>query len=285
MPDAHFLDLPREFRDPQTAAIAVLPVPYDLTSTYKKGADRGPAAMIEASSQVELYDIPTQSEVYTRGIVTLDAIHHDGPPDTLADSVQETVAAQFAAHRLPVCLGGEHSISIGAMRAAAACHDNLSILQIDAHGDTRNSYHGSKCNHACVMARARELASITQVGIRAIDSQEVANLDPSRVFYAHDIHADRERSWMQRVVQTLDECVYLTIDLDAFDSSIMPATGTPEPGGLDWQAVNDLIAQVARQRRIIGFDVVELLPTQAHWACDFLAAKLVYRVMSMIFAD
>jgi agmatinase len=279
---AHFLDLPAEFRDPATAAFSIIPVPYDLTSTYKKGADRGPAAMIEASSQVELYDIPTRCEPYRRGVLTIDPIVFDGTPDALADRVQEVVAQELQQGRIPVCLGGEHSITIGAMRAAAATSNRFSVLQIDAHGDTRDSYHGSKCNHACVMARAMELGTVAQVGIRAIDGEEINNMDESRVFYAHDIHAQRDDAWMQRVVDQLEDDVYLTIDLDAFDSSIFPATGTPEPGGLDWYTVNNLIAHVASKRNIMAFDVVELLPTDQHWACDFLAAKLVYRVMSMI---
>lgn len=279
-----FLDLPLDFRDPKTARISIIPVPYDLTSTYKKGADRGPAAMIEASSQVELYDIPTRSEVYRQGILTHDPVLHNGPPEELATLVEQRVAHELERDRLPVCLGGEHSISIGAIRAAAKHCGNLSVLQIDAHGDTRDNYEGSSCNHACVMARAMEVASTIQVGIRAIDGQEVANIDETRVFYAHDILAASDCSWMTSAVDRLSENVYITIDLDAFDSSIMPATGTPEPGGLDWQTVNTLIARVTATRRVVGFDVVELLPTEQHWACDFLAAKLVYRVMSMVFA-
>lgn len=279
-----FLDLPPEFRDPKSAGISIIPVPYDLTSTYKKGADRGPAAMIDASAQVELYDIPTQSEVYRRGILTHDPIVHDGSPDELADLVEQRVTHELQRSRFPVCLGGEHSISIGAIRAAAKHCQDLSVLQIDAHGDTRDSYEGSSCNHACVMARAMEVASTVQVGIRAIDVQEVPKLDEARVFYAHDILSAPDDSWMTSALNMLSENVYITIDLDAFDSGIMPATGTPEPGGLDWRTVNDLIARVAGARNVVGFDVVELLPTEEHWACDFLAAKLVYRTLSMVFA-
>lgn len=289
-PGAHqpgFGGLSAEFRNPETARIAVIPVPYDLTSSWKKGADRGPAAMIEASANMELYDIPTATEAYRHGICTLDPIAHDGPPESLADLVDAAVQARFERGQLPVVLGGEHSVSIGAIRAAARRYPDLTVLQIDAHGDTRESYDGSPFNHACVMARAREWARITQVGIRAIDHEEVARLDPERVFYAHDISQFRvsgDTGWMNRVLDTLTDHVYVTIDLDAFDPALVPATGTPEPDGLLWQEVNNLLEHIIGRRTIVGFDVVELLPHEAHWASDFFAAKLVYRFMSMVFA-
>lgn len=282
-----FAGLTGEFIDPATASIAVVPVPYDRTSTWKKGADRGPAAMLEASANMELYDIETKSEVYRRGICTLEPIEYGGSPEELADLVERATNDCLDRDQLPVILGGEHSVSIGAIRAAAKRHKSMSVLQIDAHGDTRESYEGSAFNHACVMARAREWCSITQVGIRAIDGEEVNGLDDNRVFYAHDIAEARHRSddrWMDQATDTLEENVYITIDLDAFDPSVLPATGTPEPGGLLWRDVNVLVDRVARTRRIVGFDVVELLPHEAHWGSSFLAAKLVYRVLSMIFA-
>ena len=182
-----FGGLPAEFRNPKTAQIAVLPVPYDKTSTWKKGADKGPAALIEASANMELYDIATRSEVYRRGIHTVAPIKHSGSPDTLAHRVESAMGKLWDAKKFPVLLGGEHSVSIGAFRACAKRFRNLSILQIDAHGDTRESYHGSKCNHACVMARARELCPITQVGIRAIDIEEAPGMDNQRTFWGHEI--------------------------------------------------------------------------------------------------
>lgn len=281
-----FGGLPAEFRNPKTAQIVVLPVPYDKTSTWKKGADKGPAAIIAASANMELYDIQTESEVYRRGIHTMPPIRHAGTPDKLADKVQKAVAGIFESERFPVLLGGEHSISIGAFRAAAAKYgSSLSILQIDAHGDTRESYQGSPCNHACVMARARELCPITQVGIRAIDVEEVAELDRGRVFFAHEIAGNPDQKWMDLVVRQQKENVYVTIDLDAFDPSQLPATGTPEPGGLSWYEVNALLEKLTAKCNVVGFDVVELLPKPALWASDFFAAKLIYRFLSMIFAN
>jgi len=283
---AGFGDLPAGFNDPATAKIAVLPVPYDRTSTWKKGADSGPAAIIEASHQVEWYAIPTGSEVYRQGIATLRPIVCDEGPERLADMVDEHVSALLRAGVLPIVLGGEHSVSIGAIRAAANSRPGTSVLQIDAHADTREEYQGSRFNHACVMARVREWCSVVQVGIRAVDRTEMEGLDPHRVFWAHEIAAARptDTVWMDDAVSRLGDPVWVTIDLDAFDPSLVPATGTPEPGGLDWYQITGLLERVARRRQVIGFDVVELLPTDGHWSSSFLAAKLIYRFLSMIFA-
>ena len=283
MSDVNFLDLPPDFRDPDGAAAAILPVPYDATSTWKKGAARGPAAILEASAQVELYDIETATEPYRHGIVTLDAVAFGGPPEGLADAVQSRTATVLQGGQLPVLLGGEHSVSIGAIRAAAAAFPQLSVLQLDAHADTREAYEGSDCNHACVMARARELCPVVQVGLRSVDISELEALDTDRVFWAHQLGYDD--AWVERAVALLGPDVYVTIDLDAFDPALVPATGTPEPGGMSWQQVTGLLAAVAASRRVVGFDVVELLPQAGDHACDFLAAKLVYRFLAMIFVS
>lgn len=286
-----FLDPPAEFTDPETSAVRVIPVPYDGTSTYRKGADKGPGAMLEASCQVEWFDIETESEVHTNGIHTEAPVLCETSPEDLAPLVRDRVAACLHAGRFPVVLGGEHSVSIGAIEAAskhAGGRDGFSVLQIDAHGDTRETYMGSTHNHACVMARAREHASIAQIGIRAIDRSEWNTMDRDRVVWAHDISKARDdiaaRSWMDRAVSMLVPKVYITVDLDAFDPALVPATGTPEPGGLHWHTVNALIRRVCKEREVIGFDVVELCPHEAHHASDFFAAKLVHRMLSEVFA-
>ncbi|MDZ4829679.1 MAG: agmatinase [Phycisphaerae bacterium] len=275
-----FGDLPKEFRDYASSAVAILPVPYDGTSTWKKGADKGPAAILDASANMELFDIETKSEMYRRGIHTLPAIKHAGTPDALAPKVEKAVAKLLDDGKFPVTLGGEHSISIGAIRAIAKKWSDVSILQIDAHADTREEFHGSTCNHACVMARAREVAPITQVGIRAIDAAEFPKMDKRRVFWGHDLCGRVDDKWIEQVIAQQSKHVYVTIDLDAFDPSIVPATGTPEAGGLSWVQVNELIKRVCNRRTVVGFDVVELLPTPGHWASEMLAAKLVYRFLS-----
>ncbi len=266
------------------AAAVILPVPYDGTSTWKKGADAGPAALLDASANMELYDIPTNSEPYRHGIATVAPIDCPSDPETLAGTVEREVGRHLRAGRLPVVIGGEHSVSIGAIRAVAQAVEPLSVLQIDAHADTRETYMGSPYNHACVMARAREVASIVQVGIRSIDVSELERLDRSRVIWADEIIGSQpnDSAWIDRVISLLDASVYVTIDLDAFDPSIVPATGTPEPGGLTWTQVDTLLTRVARARHVAAFDVVELLPTPGQWASDFLAAKLVYRFLAEI---
>jgi len=278
-----FLDLPEEYRDPERSAVAVIPVPYDGTSTWKKGADRGPAALLEASGQIELYDIETDSEPYLHGMVTLDPVRCEEGPEALADLVDARVDEALERGQLPVVLGGEHSVSIGAIRAAARHRPGMSVLQIDAHGDTREEYQGSAFNHACVMARARQWCPIVQVGIRAIDRSEMEALDRERVFFAHEI-ATTDDAWMDRVVELLTDDVYVTVDLDAFDPSLVPATGTPEPGGLGWYPVNELLRRVVEARRVVGFDVVELLPQPGDHASEFFAAKLTHRLLAMILA-
>jgi len=281
-----FCDLPPEWSDPDNAAAAILPVPYDRTSTWKKGADRGPEAIIAASYHIEFYDLATHSEPCRRGIATLPPIHCDEGPEKLADEVESRVRALLECGQLPVILGGDHSVSIGAIRAAASFHPSLTVLQIDAHADTREEYAGSPYNHACVMARAREHCAIAQVGIRAVDRAEMERLDPSRVIWGHQINGPQaDPRWPDRVLELLGPRVYVTIDVDGFDPAFVPATGTPEPGGLDWYQVTSLLEKVCARCQIVGFDVVELLPTPGLWASEFFAAKLVYRFLATIFAN
>ncbi len=278
-----FCELPDELADPATAAAVVVPIPYDRTSTWHKGADRGPRAILEASHHIEWYDVATARETCRQGIATADPVTTDGSPEELADLVDERVAEILERGALPVGLGGDHSVSIGAIRAAARAFPRLEVLQIDAHADTRDSYAGSPFNHACVMARAREWCPIVQVGIRAVDGDEVERLDPNRVVWADEINGPRaDPEWQDRVLAQLGDPVYVTIDLDGFDPSVVPATGTPEPGGLDWYQVTGLLERVAAERRIVAFDVVELCPSPGQWASEFLAAKLVYRLLSLV---
>jgi agmatinase len=276
----------------ENPAAVILPVPYDLSSSWMKGADRGPRALLEASAYVELYDIETDSQPWLRGIETAAPVECEEPPEELTRLVHRRVAGILGRGALPIVLGGEHSVTIGAVEATAAASKvagrSFSVLQVDAHADTRETYHGSKYNHACVMARAREHGPIVQVGIRAIDAAERDGLDEERVIWAHEIAAARAQAdtvWMDRAIDGLVDDVYLTIDLDAFDPSLVPATGTPEPGGLEWYEVNELVRRLVARRRLVGFDVVELLPQPGQHASDFLAAKLVYRVLAEAWAE
>ncbi len=277
-----FGDLPEPFGDPARARVAIVPVPYDGTSTWLKGADRGPAAILEASAHLELYDIETSSEPYRRGILTDAPVTEAGSPEQMALAVEERVSGHLAAGRFPVVLGGEHSVSIGAMRAAAARYPDLSFLQLDAHTDLRPEYEGSRYNHACVMARARELGPIVQVGIRSLDVSGARGPGPAARVLRRGPGARARRGWAREVVRRLSRRVYLTLDLDVLDPAFMPSTGTPEPGGLDWYQVLELLRQLCRRRELVGFDLVELAPSDNR-APDFLAAKLVYKLLAYRF--
>jgi agmatinase len=278
-----FGDFEDKFRKLDKSKIVIQPVPYDKTSTWLKGADKGPEALLEASINLELYDIETGFEVYKHGIYTAMSVVEDNTPEEMVESVYEAVIKWLNMNKFVVTLGGEHSVSIGAFKAFAEKFQNLTILQIDAHGDLRNMYHGSPFNHACVMARARELCPIIQVGIRAIDIEEIAYINQERIFYAENIYDNN--LWIDKLCSLLTENVYITIDLDGFDPAVISATGTPEPGGLSWYQVLKLIKAVTQKSNLVGFDVVELCPNENNKVSEFVAAKLVYKILSYKFLN
>ncbi len=267
--------------DYESAKIIVFPIPYDDTATWQKGAALGPEAILEASAHVELYDIETDSEVHVQGIHTFQLPHLPGSPEGLARIMRRSVASFIKDGKFPVLLGGNHSITPGAVQGMRGYFSDLTVLQLDAHADLRDSYNGSMFSHACVMARVKEVCPAVQVGIRSMGREELNGLDTSRVFFARDILS--EQGWTERVVELLSFNVYVTIDLDVFDPSIIPSTGTPEPGGLDWYQITGLLRKVAQERHVVGFDVVELMPNQYNKAPDFIAARLVFQFLSYIF--
>ncbi len=273
--------LPEEYSDPENAGIIIIPVAYDGTSTWIKGADKGPTAIIEASANMELYDIETDSEVYRKGIYTEDTITREITTTEMINAVNGTVQYYLEKNRFTVVIGGEHSVSIGSIKAHAEYYANLTVLQLDAHADLREEHNGSIYNHACVMARIKEFCPVVQVGIRSMDSSENESMDKTRTFFAEDIHNNED--WIKKVVSTLSDNVYITIDLDVFDPSIMPSTGTPEPGGLLWYDVLALLKAVSNKKNVVGFDVVELCPDDRNKAPDFMAAKLIYKLLSYKF--
>lgn len=263
----------------EESLIVFLPVPFDLTSTWQKGADKGPAAILEASPNLEFYDIETDTEVYKQGLFTETEIRASDSEEMIT-RVYQTTKKHIEANRFVVPLGGEHSVSIGSVKAHVEKYPGLSVLQLDAHADLRETYNGSRYNHACVMARIKEYCPVVQAGIRSMDASERDRAEIGRIFFAHDmLHSDR---WIHSAVDCLSEHVYITIDLDVFDSGIMPSTGTPEPGGLSWYDVMNLLRRVSEQKTIVGFDVVELCPSEHNKAPDFLAAKLIYKLLSYI---
>lgn len=272
--------LPKEFSGYEKSKIVVLPVPYDGTSTWIKGADKGPDAILEASANMEIYDIETDSVVCEKGIFTDKPVLEKSSPEKMTIAVHKRISEHLSKEKFVVLLGGEHSVSFGAIKAHAEKFSGMSVLQLDAHADTRESYENSKYNHACVMARVREICPIVQVGIRSMDEGEKEKLNRENVFFAHQIMHENRKDWIRRVLSKLTRQVYITIDLDVFDSSLMPSTGTPEPGGLFWYDVTELLKRVSQEKEIVGFDVVELCPNKTNKAPDFLASKLVYTLLS-----
>ena len=282
-PSSGFGDFDEVYRGYETARIVLLPIPFDLTSSWQKGADAGPRALIEASYYLENFDIETGTEVHRHGIHTAGEIHADDP-ETMVSAASQQVRQLLEDGKFVVTLGGEHSVSIGPIAACAEKWPSLSVLHIDAHSDRRDTYHDTPLSHACVMARAQEMAQdVVSVGIRSMDASEKARLIQDTVIYGHEIPTTPD--WIAQAVNALHGPVYVTIDLDAFDHSVMPSTGTPEPGGLSWHDMTSLLKAVAAQRRIVAFDVVELCPSPHNKAPDFAAAKLVQTFLSYIFAE
>ena len=267
----------------EQARAVIIPVPYDLTTTYMPGTRLGPHAIIKASTQLELFDEELGKEPAAIGIHTLPEIEvlTSGPAEMI-DRVESVAARVAGSGKFPVMLGGEHSISLGMVRALKNDHPDMGVLQLDAHADLRDSYQGSRFNHACVARRIQELCPLIQAGIRSITADEWSFLNNSPVtsFFARNMHARDE--WLPKLIEKLPQKIYITIDLDVFDPSQMPSVGTPEPGGMNWYDVLHLLRAAAAQRKIVGLDIVELCPQPANPGPDFLAAKLCYKLLGYI---
>jgi agmatinase len=271
----------RSFDD---SAIVILPVPVDRTTSYVGGTRNGPREILQASSHMELWDEEVGTDIHRHGIFTLPEM--ELPFGELADVLAEIkrVAQEIVRRdKFLVTLGGEHSITPPLVSAAAAKYPGLSVLQIDAHADLRNSYMGTPHNHACAIRRTLEYARVTQVGIRSLSTEEaeaVPNLSTT-IFY--DVKMRENPSWIDAVVETLGDAVYITIDVDGMDPAIMPATGTPEPGGLSWYEMLSLLRKTVERRNVVALDVVELSPLPGVIAPNFLCAKLIYKVLTYRF--
>jgi len=278
-----YAGIPAEFAQLEKAKIVLIPVPYDGTSTWGKGADKGPDAFLEASENMERYDMETDTEVYKQGVYLTDAVTENKSPEAMVNAVHAVTKTYIKKNKFVTLFGGEHSISIGSIRAFNECFDKLTVLHIDAHADLRKSYDGSPYSHACSMHEASQKANLVQVGIRSMDISEKAYLDTDKTFFAHDMVNDAY--WIDKVLDLLSENVFISFDLDAFDVSIVPSTGTPEPGGLFWYETLDFLKQVFAEKNVVGFDIVELCPNDNNRASNFVAAKLYYKMLSYKFMD
>lgn len=263
--------------------IVLIPVPYDGTSTWQKGADKGPNAFLNASENMELYDIETDTEVYKQGVFLADAITENSSPEAVVELVHQATKKYIKRNKFVTVFGGEHSVSIGTIRAFNECYDNLTVLQLDAHADLRKTYEGSTCNHACALYEASQNTNLIQVGIRSMDVIEKTVMDTEKTYFAHDMAVND--SWMDSAIEQMTENVFITFDLDAFDPSILPSTGTPEPGGLLWYETLEFLKQVFAERNVVGFDIMELCPNAIDKSSDFLAAKLYYKMLTYKFLE
>lgn len=277
----NFAGIADKYAAQETAEVVLLPVPYDGTSTYGKGADKGFDALLDAAENMELYDIETNSEVYREGIYIAPTVTEDSSPEAMCEAVKKAVQDYLKSGKFVTLFGGEHSISIGSIAAFEEQYSDLSVLQIDAHSDLRPTYNGSACNHACALHEASKTTNLVQVGIRSMDRVELPYVKQDNFFTMYKIR--KQVNWIAEVIERLGKNVYITIDLDAFDPSIMPATGTPEPGGLFWYETLELLKEVMKSKNVVGFDIVELAPIEGATAPDFMAAKLYYKLLSYKF--
>jgi len=276
-----YAGIPEEYTTFESSAVLLQSIPYDGTSTWGKGADKAFPAFLDASENMELYDIETDSEVYTKGVHILPEITENESPESMTAAVYEKTQKLLETNKFLTFFGGEHSVSIGVLRAFYEKYPDITILHLDAHSDLRPEYAGSECNHACALHRASKHANLIQVGIRSMDSVEKPFLKKEKVFFAEDIYNSLE--WIDKVIDLMTDKVFITIDLDVFDPSVLPATGTPEPGGLKWNTTIKLLKKVFQQKNVLGFDIVELAPIDGLKASEFLVAKLYYKMLSYKF--
>jgi agmatinase len=267
-----------------TANAIILPIPLESTTSYIGGTKHGPREILIASTHMELWDEEMNVDVHGRGIFTLPEMElpFDDMGEMMAE-IRRVVGEIVERDKFPFVLGGEHSITSPVVAALAARHPGVSVLQIDAHADLRDSYMGTRHNHACAMRRVLDFARCTQVGIRSLSTEEAKAIPSLNTTVFFDVNMRNEAHWIDRVVDSLGETVYITIDCDGMDPAIMPAVGTPEPGGLSWMEMLALLRSVITKRRVVGCDLVELCPIPGMVAPNFLCARLIYKILTYQF--
>ena len=274
-----YAGIPEENATLENSKVMLVTVPYDGTSTWGKGADKGPELFLDASENMELYDIETATEPYLEGVYLAGEVTEDSSPEAMTEAVyQKTIEMLQYEDKLFTLFGGEHSVSIGSIRAVGEKYENLTVLQLDAHTDLRPEFHGSISNHACAVFEANQKHNLVQVGIRSCDVEEMQYVPKGQCFWAHEIAENP--NWIEDVLSKVSGNVYITIDLDAFDPSIAPSTGTPEPGGLAWYPTLKLLKKVFEKCNVVAFDIVELMDSANPKPTAFLAAKLYYKMLA-----
>ena len=282
-----FLDLEPEYSRNESSRFVVLPIPYERTVSYGRGTSKAPEAIIEASTQVDLYDEELQGEFFQAGVFNAEAVDcRAGGPEDIQDRIEKRCGEFLKDGKFVLALGGEHSISAGLVKAAVKQWPGLSVLHFDAHADMRDSYQQSKYSHACVMRRISELGIPTvSVGIRSYSLEESRVINAERIITATQVAQARGNrsevsAWMKRALDGLSDKVYVSVDIDALDPAQAPGTGTPEPGGLDWYEVTGLIRQVGKNKEIVSADIVEVVPKVCDEITEFLAARLAYKIIA-----
>ena len=274
-----YAGIPEENATLENSKVMLVTVPYDGTSTWGKGADKGPELFLDASENMELYDIETETEPYLEGVWLAGEVSENSTPEAMTEAVyQKTKEMMQNEGKLFTLFGGEHSVSIGSIRAFGETYPDLTVLQLDAHTDLRPDFHGSTSNHACAVFEASQKLNLVQVGIRSCDAEEVQYVQQGNMFWAHEIA--KNPNWIDDVLARVSGNVYITIDLDAFDPAIAPSTGTPEPGGLQWYPTLELLKKVFEKCNVVAFDIVELMDSPMSKPTAFLAAKLYYKMLA-----
>jgi agmatinase len=279
-----FGDLPERYCDYRTSRAAILPVPLEATTTYLRGTALGPNAILEASPALEFYDEELDWEPFLAGIHTCQPPDLEGESEARAVGVIEEAASRLVGDgKFVLGLGGEHTVTVGLVRAQLRRHPDLTVVQLDAHADLRETYEGSRFNHACAMRRVLESCPVVHMGVRALDREEMALARERDLPLFLDLDRRRDPSWLSRAVSGIGGPVYISVDLDAMDPAVMPAVGTPEPGGFGWYEILDVLRTLFDGFPVVGADVVELCPRPGLEASSFIAAKLAYKLIGYRF--
>ena len=278
-----YAGISEEFSKLEQSKIVLIPVPFDGASTAQKGSDKGPEAFLNASNNMELYDIETDTEVYQQGIYLADAIEENTSPKDMVEAVHQSTKKYIKKNKFVTVFGGEHAVSIGTIRAFNEMFPSLTVLNIGAHSNLRKSHNGSSINNACALHEANQTTNLIQVGIRSISAIEKTIADPDKTYFAHEMAVDD--TWMDSAIDQMTDNVFINFSLNALDISILPNTASPLPGGLLWYETLEFLKQVFAEKNVVGFDIVELCPSVKQKASDFLAAKLYYKMLSYKFMD